>query len=89
MGQAALADPFQDRAPRLAPDDGGEVARRKADRPCQVLQGDVISVAVLDEGEDLGEQELVVETEMVAGSHSIEAPISCRVRPTINSKKPS
>jgi hypothetical protein len=52
-GHAAPGDPLRHRPPDLAPDDGGEVARRET-----------LAVAILDEVEDPGEQGLLVEPEV-------------------------
>src|SRR5918995_4255466 len=61
---AALSDPLLHRPPRLTPDDRGEVAPREAHRTRHVPQRDALTVAILYEAEDLGEQGLVVEPEI-------------------------
>jgi hypothetical protein len=62
--KAALGDPLLHRASRLAPDDGGQVARGEADRPGHVLERNGIPVALFYAAEDLGEHGLVVEPEI-------------------------
>ena len=59
-----LGDPLHHRPPGLAPDDGGEVARREADGPRRVLEREAVAVAFLDGAEDLLEQGLGVQPEV-------------------------
>lgn len=50
LRHAPLGDPLQDRASPLAPHCRGEVARREAHRPCDVLRGDLLIAQALAEG---------------------------------------
>src|SRR5215203_7538368 len=59
LRHAAFGDPLQNRPPRLAPDDRGEVPRRESHGPCDVPERDRLVVALLDEAEDPGDQRLV------------------------------
>jgi hypothetical protein len=61
---AALGDPLLHCPPRLTPDDRGEVAPRQAHRPRHVPERDALVVAILEKAEDLGEQGLIVESEI-------------------------
>jgi hypothetical protein len=63
LGHAALGDPLLYRPSCPTLDDRGEAARREVNRPRHVLKRNGISVALLDEAEDLDQQGLVVEPE--------------------------
>src|SRR5215216_5457677 len=64
LHHTTLGNPLLHCAPRLAPENRGEVARRQAHCPRHVLERDTLAVALLDEAEDLGEQGLVLEPEI-------------------------
>src|SRR5215208_8032211 len=61
LRHAAFGDPLQNRPPRLAPDDRGEVPRRETHGPWDVLERDRLVVAFLDEAEYPGDQGLILE----------------------------
>src|SRR5215207_822254 len=69
LRHAPFADPLQNRPPRLAPDDRGEVSRREPHGPCHVLERDPLVVALLDEAEYPRDQGLVLEPQVPHNVH--------------------
>src|SRR5215216_599822 len=69
LRHAAFADPLQNRAPCLAPNDRGEVSRRETHGPCDVLERDRLVVAFLDEAEYPGDEGLVLEPQVPHDVH--------------------
>src|SRR5215217_869884 len=60
LRHAAFADPLQNRAPCLTPNDRGEVSRRATQGPCAVPARDRSGVAFVNEAEYPGDEGLAL-----------------------------